>query len=196
MTLASNSSKHVTDIALMLRVRGGDEEAYAALYERHHRKVLDFFYGMGRNPHSAEDLCQETFLRIWKLRHRYAARGSFTAYLFAFARYIWLEQLRKTRRLQTFTRLQSGAQDGAGLTAARFWIPDEAASHAELEARIWEALQCLPDEQRMAFVLRVIHNLPLDEIASIMECPVNTVRSRKLLAIKKIRHALREILVL
>ena len=95
-----NSCERAPDTTLMLRVRWGDERAFVELYRRYHRKLMDFFYGMSRNAQTAEDLCQETFLRVWKLRRRYAATGSFPAYLFAFARNVWLERCRETKRRQ------------------------------------------------------------------------------------------------
>jgi RNA polymerase sigma-70 factor (ECF subfamily) len=75
-------------------------------------------------------------------------------------------------------------------------LPDEAAQNAELMNHITTALDQLPDEQRMAFVLRTVQGLSLDEISSVMQCPVNTVRSRRLLAIRRLRDALRGIMVL
>ena len=60
----------------------------------------------------------------------------------------------------------------------------------------WLALDGLPTEQRMAFVMRAIEGLSIEEIASAMQCPVNTVRSRKLLAVKKLRGVLKGLLVL
>jgi RNA polymerase sigma-70 factor (ECF subfamily) len=75
-------------------------------------------------------------------------------------------------------------------------LPDEAAQNAELRDRITAALDELPDEQRMAFVLRTVQGLSLEEISTTMQCPLNTVRSRRLLAIRHLRNALRGILVL
>ena len=179
-----------TDIELMLRVQTGDERAFAVLYDRYHRKLLDFFFALGRNGHVAEDLCQETFLRIWRLRRRYAATGSFPAYLFTFGRNIWLEKCREFKKLQRLGVRQGGLEWQAAIAGHSSDRPDVRAARSELEAHIVAALDRLPEAQRMAFVLRHVDGLSIDEISAVMDCPANTVRSRKILAVKKLRHAL------
>ncbi|MBN2309081.1 MAG: sigma-70 family RNA polymerase sigma factor [Candidatus Hydrogenedentes bacterium] len=183
----------------MLRVRWGDECAFAELYRRYNRRLLDFFYGMSSNAHTAEDLSHETFARIWQVRRKYAATGSFPAYLFTFARNIWLEDCRRQRkqwRLGSRRSLDDGP-DGVGyeLAAAESYHPDRAAYRAELSSHILAALDALPDEQRMVFVMRNVEGLSITDIATVLQCPENTVRSRKILAIKKLRESLRESLV-
>jgi RNA polymerase sigma factor (sigma-70 family) len=77
------------------------------------------------------------------------------------------------------------------------WLgPDEQARLSELDDRIFAALDNLPEEQRMAFILRTVEDMSLEDIAVVMQCPVNTVRSRRLLAIKRLREVLRGLLVL
>ncbi|MCC6695786.1 MAG: sigma-70 family RNA polymerase sigma factor [Candidatus Hydrogenedentes bacterium] len=180
----------------MLKVREGDECAFAELFRRYQRRLLDFFYGMNRDAQLAEDLCLETFARVWHLRRKYAATGSFPAYLFTFARNIWLEKCRYLGKQWRLGSAQSVEADGPDLPAAVSTHPDEMASRSELEERILEAVAGLPEEQRMVFVMRTIQRLSLEEIAAVLQCPVNTVRSRKLLAVKKLRESLRGLLVL
>lgn len=184
-----------SDTGLMERVRDDDTRAFETLYGRHHRKVLNFFYGMSRDTQVASDLCQETFLRIWKLRKRYNASGSFLAYLFTFARNVWLEKCRDYTRNQKFadwTRRNAEEKWGMGAPTP---APDEAAARSELGDTIGDALQSLPEEQRMVVVLRMIKGLSLDEVAAALHCPVNTVRSRKILAMKKLRTVLNQELI-
>ncbi len=184
------------DTALMLRVRWGDEYAFGELYRRYYRKIMSFFHGMSGDAQLSEDLCQETFLRIWKLRQRYSASGSFPAYVFAFARNVWLEQCRETKK-RLRLGLVPGVDDVVELApASPATRPDVAAERSELAQCIFDALDELPVEQRMAFVMRTIGGLSISEIASAMQCPPNTVRSRKILAINKLREALKGLLVL
>lgn len=184
------------DTELMLKVREGDDSAFAELYARYSRKLLDFFYGMSRDPLLAEDLCLETFARIWHLRRKYAATGSFPAYLFTCARNIWLEKCRYLGRQWKLGSARSIEADEIEIIAGIASRPDESASRSELEERILAAIAELPEEQRMVFVMRTIQGLSLDDIASVLQCPVNTVRSRKLLAIKKLRETLKGLLVI
>jgi RNA polymerase sigma-70 factor (ECF subfamily) len=90
-----------SDCALMLRARRNDVDAFECLYERHHARLQHFFHALcarsrGAGPaQTAEDLCHETFLRIWRLRMRYRVTGTFAAYLFGVARNVWREHCRR-----------------------------------------------------------------------------------------------------
>lgn len=195
MILEKDARGEPTDVELMLRVRHDDSEAFAGLYRRHYRRLLDFFYAMGANAACAEDLCQETFMRVWRLRTRYEERGSFRGYLFAVARFVWMERRTEVYRAAS-KRPGPGEEGEPELAADAGCMPDAQASRSEMAESIAEAVAKLPEEQRMAFVLRTVQGLPLEEIAEAMGCPVNTVRSRKLLAVQKLREALRGLLVL
>lgn len=178
------------DIALMLLVRGGDERAFARLYDRNYRAIQRFFFSLSRDVTVSYDLCQETFVRIWRARHRYAATGTFKAYLYTFARHIWLEQCRRVRK-ERMLGLASHIEDYFdSLAAPSSGEPDGLAVRAESRASIEAALDELPEEQRLAFTLRYMQGLSPEEIARVMDCPVNTVRSRKLAALRKLRELL------
>ncbi|HOE67006.1 MAG TPA: RNA polymerase sigma factor [Candidatus Hydrogenedentes bacterium] len=181
------------DTELMLQTREGDASAFEQIYSRHYRKVLNFFFAMSRDAGLAEDLCHETFLRIWKFRGRYAATGPFVAYLFAFARNIWFEKRRSLSRfaMQGYRVAQSEWDECAD--SGPLGNPADALDRAELGEAIERAIDGLPDDQRMAFVLRTVEGLSLEEIAAVMMCPVNTVRSRRILAVRKLRSSLRRL---
>jgi len=184
----------LSDAEVMLQAQWGSERAFAELYGRHYRRLLDFFYGLSRDVQTAEDLCHETFLRLWQLRVRYRPSGSFPAYLFTIARHIWMERRRQARKENC--RMQN-AECGMWDVADVYGLgPDEQARLSELDDRIFAALDNLPEEQRMAFILRTVEGMSLEDIAVVMQCPVNTVRSRRLLAIKRLREVLRGLLVL
>ncbi len=196
-----SSLQRMTDAEVMLRVQAESAEAFEEIYERYYRKLQSFFYGLGRSgghgdAQLAEDLCHETFMRLWRLRKRYEPSGRFAAYLFTIAHHIWRERLRATmkdRRLGVATSAES--LEGIHLTANGL-APDDAAYYAEMDERILMALRDLPEEQRTAFVLRTIDGLSLEDIAHIMACPVNTVRSRRIIAIRRLREALSGLFVL
>lgn len=195
MGLRKDAIGEATDVELMLRVLADDSEAFACLYRRYGRKLLDFFHAMGGHAAYAEDLCQETFLRVWRLRSRYEARGSFPGYLFAVARFVWME--RRTEVYQASARRPAPGEDGEPeLAAPSGGEPDALAVRSETAEWIARAVAQLPEEQRMAFVLRTVQGLPLEDIAEALDCPVNTVRSRKLLAMQKLRETLKGLLVL
>ena len=179
----------------MLRVRQDDECAFEQLYQRYVRKLVDFFYAMGRDVHQAEDLTHETFLRVWRQRGKYAATGSVQAYLFAFARFIWLERCRTFRRNRRWgwVSLREDLEEAQLAVASGDSHPDVRAGRAELESAIFGALGRLRDEERMACVLHESQGLSNEDIAAVMQCPVNTVRSRRILAVRKLRETLERV---
>lgn len=177
-----------TDLMLMLRVRDGDMAAFEQLHDRYQRRVLQFFWMLSRDPLAAAELAQETFLRVWKVRKRYRATGSFPGYLFGIARMIWLEGRRAAAQTARLGR-PCPLEDIVARPSTAI-LPDRAVLGRELSGMIFAALEQLPEEQRIVFVMRSIEGLSLDEIAEALDCPVNTVRSRRLLAIKKLRHLL------
>ena len=195
MALRTPSTDTPDDITLMLRVREGDRGAFEGLYGRYHSRLQHFFFGMSRDTQTAYDLCQDTFLRVWQLRQRYHATGSFKAYLYAIGRHIWLEHCRRLGR-EYRLGLRTSWEDALAAVDADSRDPGEVAAQSELRTTLLDALEQLPDDQRMAVVLRVIEGLTLDEIASVLQCPKNTVRSRKLLGIKKLREAVSRLMVL
>lgn len=181
-----------SDIALMTKVRLGDVVAFETLHERYQRRLLNFFYSLVHDSHSASDLCQETFLRVWKVRKRYRATGSVVAYFFGIARMVWLEKRRalaKAGRLGVpldLSLLENVLSQSGG-------TPDFLATRAEAEARIHKALEELPEEQRIVFLLRTVEGMSLRDVAATLDCPINTVRSRKILAVKKLRYLLEKV---
>ncbi len=184
-----SQAQEIADIALMMRVRKGEADAFEALHERYQRRMLNFFYGMSRDASIADELCQETFLRVWQARRRYRATGSFPAYLFGIARMVWREHCRRQSRDWMLRERAFTSENAEPRVAARL-APDYVAVCGEVESHILAALQQLPEEQRMVFVMRTIRGLSLADIASAMDCPVNTVRSRKILGVKRLRHLL------
>jgi RNA polymerase sigma-70 factor (ECF subfamily) len=182
--------EHDPEIELMLRAATGDRSAFAVLYERRFQQVFRFFRVL-RVPHStAFDLTQETFLRIWKFRKRYAATGSLNAYILSFARFVWLEHCRESRKLIRLRDRKSEGERFPDIEPRDPALPSQHAAARETSEAIANALATLPEDQRMAFILRSIQGLSAEEAASVVGCPVNTIRSRKILAVRKLRELL------
>jgi len=177
--------KETSDTELMLRVRVGDEAAFEELHERYQRRLIGFFCGLTHDAIAANELAQDTFLRIWQVRLRYKASGPFAAYLFAIARMVYLEQRRKSFRLARLSGRLGEENSEAPTTAT--CCPAEA---AEMETALFAAMETLPEEQKMAFLMHTVQGLPMEEVAAAMDCPLNTARSRRILAVRKLRHVL------
>ena len=85
------------DPELMERVRSGDQDAFVRLIHRHQQSLVNFFRRLGAYS-DAEDLAQETFLRVFRYRFKYRPVAKFTTFLYTVARHVWADGLRKTMR--------------------------------------------------------------------------------------------------
>lgn len=155
----------VPDEQLMARIGAGDPSAMSELVARHQRALLNFFLRYTNELALAEDLTQETMLRVLKSAGAYQPLAPFGVWLFRVAKNLCLNELdaRRTRRRPI---------DDA---ARRSGSPEEDLDRAEHEARIRQAIRRLPERQRLALVLHRFEGLPLAEIAQIMETNAGAV---------------------
>ena len=171
-----------TDTQLMLDVRRGDVDALGVLFRRHHERVYALCFRMTGSAAAADDLVQETFLRVLKYRRGFEGRGRFTTWLYRLTHNVCLDQIRRERR--QVARLQR-----ASLATVED-PPDVEWSGEERSKALWQALQRLTPEKREALILSRFHDLRYEEIARICECSVGAVKVRVHRALKELRAAL------
>jgi RNA polymerase sigma-70 factor (ECF subfamily) len=165
-------SHEQTDEELMLRVAAGDADAFARLYERHKEGLLNFCYRMLRNWEDAGDIFQDAFRYLHVHAKTYEPSAKFTTYLFHVARNMCIDVLRRRKRWnlhQLDTEIDI-ADDAPAPT-----LPLD---QGDLERKIKQAMEELPEPYREVVHLRVIEDLAYEDIAQILECPVGTVKSR------------------
>ncbi|MDX2081529.1 MAG: sigma-70 family RNA polymerase sigma factor [Terrimicrobiaceae bacterium] len=165
------------DIALMLRVRSGDEDAFETLVERHQYRVIGTIAKMLGGESDAEDLAQQVFIRVWQSAPRYEPGAKFTTWLLTITRNLVFNECRRRGRARLVpfeTDDEFGPRDR----------PDPqtrtAAEHSvehELEQAIEQAIAALPEQQRLALVLRRYEDLAYEEIAEVLHVSVPSVKS-------------------
>jgi RNA polymerase sigma-70 factor (ECF subfamily) len=186
-----------SDEALMLRYRDGEVRAFEVLLTRHRKPIYNFILRFVLDPAQAEDLMQETFLRVIKGTESYERQAKFTTWLYTIARNLCVDASRrgKHRRAQSLDA-PLDEEDGSATMLDRVADPkgtvDRKVIGKELGERIQAAVDGLAEEQREVFVLREVLDLPFKEIAAIVGCPENTVKSRMRYALEKLREALDE----
>lgn len=189
-------SSEPTDQALAARAAKGDERAFREILRRYERPVFSLLYRMVRDRELAEDLAQEAFIRAYNAIGTYSPRYKLSSWLFKIANNLAIDYMRK-RRLDTVsmdgapnavteeevaqTRLELESDDES---------PEEYAEHRELGDQIEAAIGKLRPLYRTATVLRHVEGCSYEEIASIMDLPLGTVKTY----IHRARLELRELL--
>ncbi len=166
-----------SDVALMQRVAAGDEAAFAILVERHQHAVVGTAAKMLGDPGEAEDIAQQVFLRLWTSAKRYQPTAKFTTFLFTITRnLVFNESRRRSRRRQISIeeREEHGPVHADPESDNR---PDHELLHAELRHAIDQAIDALPENQRLAVVLRRYEGTSYEDIAEILGTSVSSVKS-------------------
>jgi RNA polymerase sigma-70 factor, ECF subfamily len=161
-----------------------DSAAFRELYETFGPRVKAYMMRKGADPATAEDLAQETLLTVWRKAALYAGdKGSMTTWVFTIARNLRIDRLRREVPWQELP-------EGRSAEASSEALPDELLEEKERSSRVQSALDRLPSDQREVVVLAYIEGLSQSEIATRLELPLGTVKSRMRIAYQKVRTAL------
>src|SRR5580765_5304937 len=189
MTLNTTAETETAKIARGLRER--DMELLADLVERcQHRLVRYLLYLTGRREY-AEDLAQETWIRVLQRGSQYNGRQRFDPWLFAISRNLAIDYLRKKRKAVATASLPND-RDAMLLLSSSDPSPFEAAARSEDAMRLAGRLQILPPLYREALLLRCQEDLSLAEMAQILGAPITTVTSRIYRDLAALRTAFEE----
>ena len=172
MPAAAARATEPLDELTLRRAQRGDEAAWRALIERHQTAVHAVIWRMlaGRQVHRAEDLVQETFVRVLRALPGFDPAGpaTLTTWILTIATRLVLNELRRPEHAALTEEPAGARSDRADAGAERRW----------LAAVIQAAVAALPDNQRAVFVLREYHDLDYSEIAAALELDLGTVKSR------------------
>lgn len=184
------------DDACMLRMQGGDRYAFDELVARHQSALIGFFIRHLRDSQLAEDLTQETLIRVYKESWDYLPRGSFRGWMFRIARNLLIDSTRRRSHDALVRAIKcSGAteeDDGLSRIEGDDVAPVDRADQREIVRLVDALLPELPDEQRSTFILYHYNSLSLPEIADATESNLPTCKSRLRLAREKLREKLQE----
>lgn len=172
------------DIRLMIAFREGDGDALTALYERWAAPLLRYLERIVKNRATAEELLQDTFIRVHGARDRYSADARFSTWLFRIGRNLALNELDRARNRTPHLATDAPAA-GASSGAARNIVSlvstlpsqEEEADARRSRRRIQAALGELPERQKSALWLAVVEGYSYAEVASVLETSTASVKS-------------------
>lgn len=182
------------DFLWMRRVAQGDTEAFQLLVEAHQSRVIGTVAKMLGGDADAEDIAQQVFLRVWKSAARYQPTAKFTTWLFKITRNLVFNELRRRKRHPAAAlELEEEAHhfQAADLAALS---PDASLLDAELQTAIQNAIDSLPETQRMAIILRRYEEMPYEEIGAVLGLSVPAVKSVLFRARGELKEKLRKYL--
>lgn len=183
------------DTALIQRCQANDAAAFNEIVARYKNKVYNYVCRMVGSGADAEDLTQDTFVRAYMNLNSFQSRASLNTWLYRIATNICIDYSRKTRKTLALTTSlrQEDYEDDSNSERD---VPDERFNpqavflNKELGAQLDSALSALPEKLRTVVLLHDIEGLAYDEIASIVDCPLGTVKSRLFNARASLREKL------
>lgn len=185
----------LTDEELMRRLAGGDHLSFEQLLSRYETGVITFCYAFTRNRHSAEDLAQEAFLRVFRNSARYKPVAKFSTWLYKIAANLCINDLKKSKIRRSISLDEPAGPDPDGTRvieriASGDTHPLNKAESKEAQQLIRTAIDHLPEDQRTTLVLVEYHHMQYHEIAEILDVTVSAIKMR----VKRARETLRETL--
>lgn len=184
---------YTDDSILIQRFQRGDRTAFDALIRKHQTRAYQYAYRLTRNPEEAADVVAEAFVRVYKAIESFKGQSAFTTWLYRILTNCFLD-IRKKERSRPATSLEAALHTTDGELERQ--VEDPARSpyqeteRNERERSVESAVELLPEYQRAMIVMYHAEMMSYEEIASSLELPIGTVKSR----LNRARLSLRELL--
>jgi len=181
MQMAANRASE-TDEQLMARFQAGDSTALEELFNRFQKPLFNFFLRTVGGRETAEDLVQETFLKVYRFGHTFrGSQAKFTTWLYSVAGNQCRDYLRqRSRRPETTLDENLEGSHADDLVDRRLEVGvssvEDHLIRMELRSLLEAAIQSLPEKERIAIVLREYQGLEYREIADVLGCPIGSVK--------------------
>ncbi len=187
------SPESLSDEELMEEIVRGSEEAFGALVRRYQSRIINAVSRLISDRDRAQEIAQETFLRVFIHRERYRPSGKFSTWLYTIAMNLAKNEIRRrvrSRAVVSLEKLIEATGDGGSFIADPGPSPERSFRRREIRSKVVAAIERLPRKFREVLVLRDMQQLSYEEIGEVLRIPGGTVRSR----INRARLALKELL--
>ncbi len=182
---------------LMLRLQKGDEQAFTEIVQGHERMVLNFAFRYLGDERRAEDVAQETFIRVYRARHKWRPEATFRTWLLTITTRLCLNEIRAQKRRRRVLRTVVDSVDGdfwANAVDTKGPSPAERAIARERAELVRSAIENLSENQRTALLLHRFEGLSYKEVSQVMGLTLEAVRSLLVRARKNLRRQLAPLL--
>ena len=182
------NSMFPADEELMIRCKKGDMGAFELIVRRYQHQVISYISRVISDQHRAEDLAQETFLRVLNSVNRYQAKGHFKNWLYLIATNLCRNEIRNRKRQSTdvFSDLNLEQDENStdhivstieNLLSDTRYLPDQLYEKKERQQMIRQQVNNLPDNQKLSLILITYQELSYQEVSTIIGCSVSAVKS-------------------
>ncbi len=172
------SENQISDEDLIEKFQRGDIYAYELIVKRYKDQLLNFVYRFLGNQEEAEDVVQETFLRVYRNRHAYQRVAKFSTWIYTIAGNLARTELRRRNRRRIFSLSNMGVEDKEYEISDEFSSPEKHTNTVLSEEIIQKEINRLSPKFREVIILRDIQELSYEEISKIIRVPIGTVKSR------------------
>ena len=167
-----------TDEELIEEFQNGKIASYNQLVYRYKDRLFNYIYQFVHDRDLAEDLLQDTFLKLYTHKHSYKNLAKFSTWIYTIAGNFSKTELRKKKRRKTYSNSELAFQETELIVPDISNEPDKEILNSSLKADLRNCLSELPLDFKTIIILRDIQELSYDEISIIVELPLGTVKSR------------------
>jgi RNA polymerase sigma-70 factor, ECF subfamily len=165
----------LNDHILVQRIKLGDRGAAEQLVDAHYERVYAILYSLCKNRETAEDLTQDTFIKVWQSIFRFIGLSRVSTWLYRIAYNTFVDWQRKQQSLSDFDELVHESC--------------ESVHFDDVTEKLIQHVNTLPEIQREVIILHYQHDLTFGEIANILDIPKGTVKSRLNAALENLRQS-------
>lgn len=166
------------------QVLAGDKQAYAHLINKYKNPLYATILRMTKNPHDAQDLVQESFIKVYEQLGKYDETGSFASWMYRVAINHCMDEFRKKRYQMKQVEVEEGSIISADTPELIFFKNEES-------RRLERLVATLPEDERIIILLRYVNELSYQEISELVNTPLATVRNKLHRAKKKMRETVK-----
>ena len=177
----------IKDEVLVSKSIKGSRKAFELLLSRYLKPIYNFLYRLVNDLPTAQDLTQETFLKVWRNLRRFDRKKSFKTWLFTIARNTAFDYLRKKKSTPFSYFVDDEGHSWIDNIADEEVLPDELLEKLDQEKNISKLIKKIPQKYQIILLLRYKDDFSLAEIAEILGHPYNTVKSQHQRGLMKLR---------
>ncbi|MBD3288336.1 sigma-70 family RNA polymerase sigma factor [candidate division KSB1 bacterium] len=176
----------MTDSQLIEKYLSGDISSFNTLVWRWEKKIYNFSYRFLGDAETSKDITQKVFIRLYKNLDKLKDRSKFSSWIYQITANLCRDELKSSKRKRALS-IESINETHKNLVEDENFQPDEEVNQMQLRSLIKDALQSIPEEQRIVIIMKEYQGLKFVEIAEALGEPLNTVKSRMYYGLNALR---------